>query len=213
MKFKIDVTDEFPTVDKLKGDFDLLVNGFNGCAKVKYGKELSGQTEVLKTLCKLSEKSDKVIISGFDTDNYGIIRKSVGVFDGGKLLGISDMTTVFEDSGYMPGGGGKLYDTKIGKIGVAVGDDVYSFGLFKSLAVCGAEVIVSLSDFKRKEINSILIRAYSFLLGVPTLLLFNSGSYCANVKGELEEITKDGTYDVFPYTEFILKTTKTRLNK
>ena len=213
MKIKIDFENEFPTTQSLQGDFDLYLNGFNGCERVRYGKELSGQTTILKNLCKLSESTDKTIISAFDTDNYGILKQSVGVFNKGKLLGISDMSIALSDNGYMPGAGGKLYDTNSCKIGVLVGDDLFSFELFKSLAICGAEIIVALSDFKKKEINSILIRAYSYLLGVPTVLVFKNGCYVSNVNGDLLSPKENDVYEVEPYTDFILKTTKIKLKR
>ena len=213
MKIKIDLKDEFPLAENLKGDFDLFINGFNDCEKVKYSKELNGQTSKLKTLCQLSEKHDKVIISAFDTDNYGILKQSAGVFEKGKLLGISDMTAVYDYDGYIPGSHGKLYQTQKAKIGLAVGEDLYSFGLFKALAVCGAEIIVAPTNFKKKEINSIISRAYAYLLGVPILLLFKGGAYAANTGGNLVPINNDGEVELTPYHEYILKTTKTRLHR
>ena len=101
-------------------DYNLVVMGFNGAEKVKYSKELSGETTKLKDLADYSETSEKTLVAAFDTDNYGIIKHSAGVFDDGKLLGISDMTVAYSDSPYMPGAHGKLYDTACGKIAVAV---------------------------------------------------------------------------------------------
>ena len=215
MRIKIDLFNEFPTQETFIGDFDLLINGFNDCKKIRYSKELKGETSTLKQLTLMSEKGKKTLISAFDTDNFGIIRHSAGVFDKGKLLGISDMTVCYDDSVYMPGGGGKLYDTACGKIAVAVGDDIYSFGLFKSFAVFGAEITVAVCNQRKKEINSILIRAYSYLLGVPTVLLFNGGAYIADVNGDLLTVGEkdESVINVEPYTEFILKTAKSRLKK
>ena len=89
MKIKIDFENNFPTQSLLGGDFDIYVNGFNGCETIKYGKELSGQTNLLKGLSRLTEDCDKTIISAFDTDNYGIKKQSVGVFEKGETeLGI-----------------------------------------------------------------------------------------------------------------------------
>ena len=213
MKIKIDVENKFPIKSCLNGDFDIFVNGFNGCERVRYGKELSGQTTFLKELCHLSEDSEKIIISAFDTDNCGILKQSVGVFEKGKLLGISDMSISLSDSDYMPGSGGKLYQTHACKIGTAIGDDLFSFVLFKSLAICGAEIIIAVCNYAKKEINSILIRAYSFLLGVPIVLLYKNGVFVSNVNGELVSPICENVYEIEPYTDFILKTTKIRLRK
>lgn len=213
MKVKIDLNATFPLAENLDGDFNLFVNGFNDCERVKYGKELNGQTNRLKDICHLSERYDKIIISAFDTDNYGILKQSAGVFYKGKLLGISDTSTVYADGYYMPGCGGKLYQTDLGKIGLAVGDDVYSFSLFKALAVCGAELIVAPTNFKKKEINSILTRAYAFLLGVPIVLLYSGGAYASDAGGNPVQLNEDKTVELSPYTEYVLKITKTRFNR
>lgn len=215
MKVKLDLTNHFPTSESLKGDYDLFINGFNGCERVSYRKELKGESNNLKEIATLSKKYDKSIISAFDTDNYGIIKRSAGVFDKGKLLGVSDATVSYEYSGYMPSAGGKLYDLSCGKIALAVCDDIYSFGLFKSFAVCGAELTIAITNDTKKEINSILIRAYSFLLGVPTILLFCGGAYISDVKGNLTVVDLNGedTFTIQPYFEYVLKTTKTRLNR
>ncbi len=215
MRVKINFDSSIDCESLYQGDFDLIVNGFNGDLTIKYAKELNGETNNLKKFCKLSEKYDKTIITAFDTDNYGIIKHSAGIFDGGKLLGITDMKVAYHDNGYMPGFGGCLYDAKNTKIAIAIGDDVYSFGLFKSFAVCGAEITIAVCKQSKKEINSILVRAYSYLLGMPTILLFNGGAYLSDIDGNLTVAEKgsENVFEVKPYAEYILKTTKIRLNK
>jgi hypothetical protein len=90
LKIKIDLQNQFPIAQSTQGDFDLYLNGFNNCETIKYGKELSGQTAILKSLCEVSKNTNKPIITAFDTDNYGILKQSVGVFENGKLLMISE---------------------------------------------------------------------------------------------------------------------------
>ncbi|MBQ7373002.1 MAG: hypothetical protein IJW64_00325 [Clostridia bacterium] len=213
MKIKVDYENKLPIEKDLIGDFDLFINGFNDCEKIKYGKELSGQSQTLKGLCALSAKFSKPVISAFDTDNYGVLKKSVGVFEKGKLLGICDASQIIENFDYLPGSSCKLYDLSVGKIGIAVQDDLFSFNLFKSLAVCGAEIIICLTDFSKKEIQSILIRAYSFLLGMPIILTYKGGCFVSDVKGNLNKKTDGEIYQVLPNFEFVLKTTKTRIRK
>ena len=93
--------------------------------KVKYSKELNGQSQVLKDLCNLSLKNKKPIVSAFDTDNYGILKKSAGVFENGKLLGITDSLIAIENCDYTVGTSSKLYDLSVGKIGVTIQDDLF----------------------------------------------------------------------------------------
>ncbi|HBF86507.1 MAG TPA: hypothetical protein DDW54_02380 [Clostridiales bacterium] len=212
MRIKTDVYSPFPKLS-FKPDCDILVNGFNTRERVKYGKELSGDTTVLKDIAALSEKYSLTIISAFDTDNYGIIRHSAAVFDKGKLLGISDMTTAYEDSPYMPGGSGKLFDTSAGKIGVCVGDDIYQYDLIRSFAVCGAEVVVSVRREKPKEIDGVLLRAYAYLTGLPILMLADKKRLAADVKGDLVEITSEDFFDLSPLSEYVLKMTRVKFNK
>lgn len=205
---------EAPTIKKTyrNQDFNLVVFGFNGAERVKYSKELNGETTKLKDLAAYSENCEKTIVSAFDTDNYGIIKHSAGVFDCGKLLGISDMTVSYSDSPYMPGAHGKLYDTASGKFAVAIGDDIFRYELFKSFAVCGAEIVIVIRKGELKEINTVLLRAYSYLLGFPILLVCKDKAVATNVKGEIVE-PKDDVFELTPLFEFSIKTTKIKLNK
>lgn len=213
MKVKV-INCEAPTIKKTyrNQDFDLVVFGFNGAERVKYSKELNGETTKLKDLAAYSENCEKTIISAFDTDNYGIIKHSAGVFDCGKLLGISDMTVSYSDCPYMPGAHGKLYDTASGKFAVAIGDDLFRYELFKSFAVCGAEIVIVIRKGDSREINTVLLRAYSYLLGFPILLVCNDKAVATNVKGEIVE-PKDDVFELSPLFEFSIKTTRIKLNK
>ena len=193
-------------------DYDIVVNGFNQTERIRYSKELNGETCRLKTLAECSENTAKTYICAFDTDNYGIIKHSAGVFDCGKLLGISDMTVAYSGSPYMPGAHGKLYDTLAGKFAVAIGDDLYRYELFKSFAVCGAEFVVVIRKGDASEINTVLLRAYSYLLGFPILLVCNDKALCSNVKGEIVSPDED-VFELTPLFDFSLKTTKIKFNK
>lgn len=192
---------------------ETVVFGF-GCTKiVKYRKELNGETSVLKELAALSEKTDGVILAAFDTDNYGVIRHSCGIFEKGRLLGITDMSVCLEQNGYMPGCGNRVFDTGAGRLAVAVGDDAFSFDLMKSLVVCGAETIFLLSDRKRTENTRIVVRAYSYLLGVPFLYLAEDGMIATDPRGKIVASSEeDECFAEIPTpAEYSLKITKVRL--
>lgn len=122
------------------------------------------------------------------------------------------MTVAYSDSPYMPGAHGKLYDTACGKIAVAIGDDLLRFELFKSFAVCGAETVIAVRKGESSEINTVLLRAYSYLLGFPILLVCKDKTFASNVKGELVE-PKDDVFELVPIYDFSIKTTKIKLNK
>ena len=122
------------------------------------------------------------------------------------------MTVSYASSPYMPGAHGKLYDTLAGKFAVAIGDDLYRYELFKSFAVCGAEFVIVIRKGESSEINTILLRAYSYLLGFPILLVCNDKALCSNVKGEIVTPDED-VFELTPLFDFSLKTTKIKFNK
>jgi hypothetical protein len=192
--------------------FDLLVVGFGGDERIRYAKELRGETNVLKNLAAATEE-DKALIYAADTDNYGIIKHSAAVFENGKLLGISDMTTAYSDTPYMPGANGKLYDMKFGKIGLAVGDDLLSYDLMRSFAVCGADAVIAITRLDVKETDAILVRAYSYLLGLPFLLVGSTKNVCSDPKGNLTAKDENGAYTLTPLRDYALKTVKIRFER
>ena len=193
---------------------DVAVFGFGCTETVRYRKELSGETSRLKDLSALSEKAGIVLVAAFDSDNYGIIRHSCGVFDKGKLLGITDMSVCRETNGYMPGCGNRVYDTAAGRFAVAVGDDAFSFDLMKSLVVCGAEAVLLLSEKKRTECVKIILRAYSYLLGVPFFYLGDDGGEATAPNGEPVPFSgeKGDRVELTAPADFTIKTTKVRFS-
>ena len=90
MKIKVDYKNAFPKQEERALAFDLYIKGFNGCETVKYSRELSGQSETLKKLCATSVAFKTPIICAFDTNNYGIVKKSAGVL---KMENFSALVT------------------------------------------------------------------------------------------------------------------------
>ncbi len=181
---------------------------------IKYKKELSGENTELKTLAILSEKTSAVVICPFDTDNYGVFRHSAGVFDNGKLLGISDMTVTYEDSPYMPGVNAGTYETDFGKIAIAVGDDFYSYELLRSYAVCGVKVVFAIKRSGMAEMDRIVLRAYSYLLGIPVVLVAGERTVATDFKGNVVgDFHGEGDFSVEPIGEYYLKISRTRFSK
>ena len=182
--------------------------------QISYRTELSGKTARLKALLKVSEKFGGLLVCPFDTDNYGIVRHSAGVFDNGRLLGITDMTVAYEDSPYMPGRGGRLFDSGAGKIAVGVGDDLYSYDLMRAYAVCGAEAVFVMKSDPLSEADKIVVRAYSYLLGIPITLCAKGYVFSSDFKGEtVAEGSGPIDFAVTPVAEYHLAFTRTRFNK
>jgi len=202
-------------ITEKSAETDILVFGFKSIGIIKYRKELSGETDYFKQIADLSEKLNRAVLCSCDTDNYGILRRSVAVAEKGKLLGISDMSLSLNDSGVMPGGGQTLYDIACGKIGVLVGDDFYSYEKLKAFAVCGADAIICIQKDVKKEISDILLRAYSYLLGIPVCLITDGAAAAAENTGEIIYNTAADTccFNVRFNSEYNLITTKTRFDK
>ncbi len=164
---------------------DVLVFGFLGVDVINYKNELSGKDSNLSMLAKYSKMGNKVVLSGAITDNYGIIRKSCLVAENGKLLGISDMNLCLDKAPFSSGCGHRIYQTKSYRIGVLVGDDIIDVDSVKAMALLGADVIISLISTEEKPQYSVLIRAYSYLFGLPVVLLTRDSVLASDMNGEI----------------------------
>lgn len=197
--------------ESIDGDgYDVLVSPFADGETINYAKELKGDTTALKDLAAMTDYTDKSLVYAADTDNYGIIKRSAAVFENGKLLGISDATVAYSYDEHMPGANGKLYDLKSGKIGVSVDGDITAFELMRAFAICGAEAVIAVKKTKNKEIGGFLLRAYSYLLGIPFLLCAKDGVYAFDPQGNPITPDENGVYTLLPANEYALKTIKIR---
>ena len=172
-------------VGKSFEDENVIVFGFNGIKTINYKRELSGEESVLANLAKLSRECKKVVICGAVTDNYGILKKSVVIAENGKVLGISDMNLCYDNSSFSCGGGYRVYQTKIGRIGILVDEDITDVEVVKSMSQFGADVIIAvLSNGVKPQYDSIC-RTYSFLFGVPFAIFSQSGVIAGDINGEI----------------------------
>ena len=88
---------------------DVLLFGFTGLGLVSYKRELSGETEYFRDVAGLSREIGGVVVSGCDTDTYGVYRHSAVVADKGRILGVSDATFSMDDSEFVAGGNLRVY--------------------------------------------------------------------------------------------------------
>jgi len=152
---------------------------------ISYSKEIKGTTHFFKTLTNLSKCLKTTVIAGVDTDSYGLLRHSGAVCDNGKLLGISDMVVVQDGDRYVGGGVLKVYDTRAGRIGLVVGDDVFSSDCVRTLSLCGADIIVCVTDKILDGNIGITARAKAYEFGVPVAVCANKTALLAGIDGEM----------------------------
>lgn len=163
---------------------DILIFGFEGMGEVSYEKELKGESGFFEEAALLSKAAKNVVVCGCITDTRGHKRKSVVVAENGRLLGVSDMLNVV-DGEVGSGAALKIYDTKAGKMGVAVADDLHFPDVVKSLAVCGCDFIVCPFGRVTDSLQSVLLRAYAYCYGVPIFFCGCGYAMIADVSGSI----------------------------
>ena len=172
---------------------DVVVFGFNGLGLVSYKKELNGETEYFQDLAKLSKQLSSVVISGCDTDTYGVFRHSVAIAEKGKILGVTDTTHIIDESEFVASGNYRVFETSVGKIGIIVGEDLFFPETIRVLTLCDADIIVCIFKKLETTMPQVMARAGAFCNGVLVALCAEKYVAVANVKGE---ITTSGSQNI-----------------
>lgn len=166
-------------------NFDVVVFGFNGLGLVSYKKELNGKTEYFHDLARLSKQLSCVVISGLDTDTYGVFRHSVVIADHGKILGVSDMVHSTDHSEFVSGVSLGIFQTSVGKIGVLVDDDLMFPENTKTLCACDADIIVCVMQKLDCFMPQTVARALSYCYGVAMVLCSTNYGALSNIRGDI----------------------------
>lgn len=145
---------------------ELILFSMEGMQEVSYEKELKGETNYFEKGARLSKKREGVVVCGCLTDTRGYKRKSAFVAQDGKILGVSDALHVL-DGEASPGGSLRVYETKLGRMGVVVAEDLFFPEVIQSLALCGSDFIVCIFGKGDLERLQSILRAYASLYGVP----------------------------------------------
>lgn len=160
---------------------DLILLGFGGGEEVSYERELKGETHFFESVAQLSKTQKSVVVCGCITDTLGHKRKSAVVAENGKLLGVSDMLHAVD--GEVSGGAAlRVYETKIGRMGVAVAGDLLFPDVIKALATCGSDFIVCPYG-KAGSLQSVLLRADAYRFGSPIFFCGDGYSMLADAAG------------------------------
>ena len=162
---------------------ELILFSMEGMQEVSYEKELKGETNYFEKGARLSKKREGVVVCGCLTDTRGYKRKSAFVAQDGKILGVSDALHVL-DGEASPGGSLRVYETKLGRMGVVVAEDLFFPEVIQSLTLCGSDFIVC-PYAQAGEVQTVLLRAFAYCYGVP--IYFCAEGYCAvaDVSGNL----------------------------
>ena len=160
---------------------DLFAFGFGGMGEVSYERELKGDTAYFEAVARLSRLSQSVVVCGGVTDARGHKRKSAVVVENGKVLGISDALHAID--GEMASGAAlRVYETAIGRMGVAVADDLRFPEVMKALSVCGSDFIVCPHE-RADEMQRVLLRAHAYCYGIPIYFCAKGYSMIADASG------------------------------
>ena len=162
----------------------LLLFGLEGLGEVCYEKELKGESFLFEQTALLSKESKSIVVCGCLTDMHGFKRKSAVVAENGRLLGISDATHVLDEQGNA-GGMLHVYETKAGRMGVLVAEDIFFPDTLKALAMCGSDFLVCIYGKGEEEIMQILLRAYAYLYGVPIFFCGGNSSMIVDMGGSI----------------------------
>ena len=152
--------------------------------EVCYERELKGETCCFEEVATLSKQDKNLVVCGVVTNTHGHRRKSAIVAENGRILGVSDMLHAV-DGEVHSGAFLRVYDTKIGRVGVVVAEDLYDSETLKTLSVCGCDFIVCPFEEVEEGIPSLLIRAYAFHSGVPILFCGKGYAMIADVDATL----------------------------
>ena len=118
----------------------------------------------------LSTGADFAEIFAENTENHAIHMIS------SKVDSIKDTT--------IAGAAVRVYETKAGRMGVAVAEDLYFPDVVKSLSVCGCDFIVC--PFARADsVEECIIRAVAYCYGVPVFFCAQKCARIADISGEL----------------------------
>ena len=163
---------------------DIYLFGLGGMGEVSYEKELKGETKEFEDAALLSKEHTAVVVCGCVTDTRGHKRKSAVISENGKLKGVSDMLNVV-DGGVCCGAALRIYDTRLGKMGVVVAEDMHFPDVVKSLSICGCDFIVCPFGKIADALEAVLLRACAYSYGVPIFLCAEKYCMIADVSGNL----------------------------
>lgn len=164
---------------------DITLFPFHALGEVSYERELKGETALFEDVAILSRVQQGVVVCGCYTNARGIRRKSAVVAERGRILGVSDMVNRIDGCEFRSGAGVKLFDTKAGKLGIVVAEDLYFPHVMETLSLCGADVALCIFEQLNEELELTLMRSQAFFFGLPVCLCAYGYAQAADPLGKL----------------------------
>jgi predicted amidohydrolase len=190
---------------------DVALFGFEGLGKVDYESEICGKSEKFERAVRLSNRANCAVICGCFTRSRGIVRKSVAVCSCGKLLGITDMNHVLDGESFKGGAYVGFYNLGGCKVGVCIENDLLFPETFNSLSLCGCNLIVTLCEGVQDGTRPLLIRAYSYIYGIPIVMCAGNIAYFSDVSGDVAWSNQNlSLFEITHKTRYRLVTTRTK---
>ena len=165
-------------------DEELLLFGFDGMGEVSYEKELKNESDEFEKIALLTKTSKGVAVCGCTTDTRGLKRKSAVVAENGKLIGVSD-TLHAVDGEVSAGAALRVYETKLGKMGLVVAEDLFFPEVMQALSLCGSDFIVCVFGPAVDGLTQAILRSYAYLYGVPVFFCGVGYSMIADMGGSI----------------------------
>ena len=195
-----------------KEECDVLLFGFGGLGEVDYCRELAGETQKLEDAAILSRELGCVVVAGAYTDSCGMRYKSAVVAEKGRILGVADMLHSSEEEEFKSGAHLKVFGTAAGKLGICVGEDLYFPSVAETLALCDADVIVSVFGCAEDFAPQLMMRACAFCSGVPVCMCADGIAQAAFPDGDvpLRAAKRECAFEFAPSREYRLTTVRSR---
>lgn len=164
---------------------DIAMFDFWSLGRVDFAAEISAKSNKLQAVAQNSLKQGCACLCGCITNSRGLIRKSVVVADGGKLLGITDMSYVLDGEEYKGGGVAGVYALHGYRVGVCVQNDLMFPEFIKIFSQLGCNILCVHSDNLLDGALPQLTRSYAYLYGLPIVTAANGVAFFADGNGVL----------------------------
>lgn len=177
------------------GDIDIIIFAFGVTGDVDLAQELSGESKTYAELVLLSITKNCIVIAGMDTNFFGIKHKSTIIIEDGHILDINDMVHNF-DHKYEKGKGFKIYDTKKGKLGLIIHNDILFPETSRLLAVCDCDILITLIDRDLPKDSMVMARSASISNGVFNVCSEPDSSYLCDQNGMVKYYSKKNFFEI-----------------